>query len=78
MLALIDTEAMLKTVAASAVAGLGITLIFSLAIYGATRFVDLSRDERFGAAGAAAGLAVVSLVAFVAAVTVGIVVMADE
>jgi hypothetical protein len=77
-LGLIDSEALLKTVAASAVAGLAITLIFSLAIYGATRFVELSGDERFAAAGAAAALAVVSLVAFVAAVTVGIVVMVDK
>jgi hypothetical protein len=76
--ALVDTEALLDTVAAAAVAGVGITLIFSLAIYGATRFVDLSRDERFVAAGAAAALAMLSLVAFIAAVTIGIIVMADK
>jgi hypothetical protein len=78
MLALVDSEALLETVASAAVAGIGIIMIFSLAIYGATRFVDLSRDERFVAAGAAATLAVVSLIAFVAAVTIGIVVMADK
>jgi hypothetical protein len=77
-LALVDTEALLDTVAAAAVAGVGITLIFSLAVYGATRFVDLSRDERFVAAGAAAALAMLSLVAFIAAVTIGIFVMADK
>jgi hypothetical protein len=77
-LALVDTEALLDTVAAAAVAGVGITLIFSLAVYGATRFVDLSRDERFVAAGAAAALAMLSLVAFIAAVTIGIIVMADK
>jgi hypothetical protein len=76
--ALVDTEALLDTVAAAAVAGVGITLIFALAIYGATRFVDLSRDERFVAAGAAAALAMLSLVAFIAAVTIGIIVMADK
>jgi hypothetical protein len=76
--ALVDTEALLDTVAAAAVAGVGITLIFSLAVYGATRFVDLSRDERFVAAGAAAALAMLSLVAFIAAVTIGIIVMADK
>jgi hypothetical protein len=77
-LALVDGEALLQTVAISIVASVGITLIFSLAIYGATRFVDLSRDERIGAAGAAAALAVVSLLAFIAAVTIGIVVMVDK
>jgi hypothetical protein len=78
MLAVVDTGALLESVAASAVAGVGITLIFSLAIYGATRFVDLSRDERVAAAGAADALAVVSLFAFVAAVTIGIIVMIDK
>jgi hypothetical protein len=78
MLALVDTEALLETVAASAVAGVGTITIFAVAIYGATRFVDFSRDERFVAAAAAATLAVVGLLAFFAAVTVGIVVMADK
>ena len=40
----VDTEALLKTVAAAFVAGVGVTLIFSLAILGAARFAELSRD----------------------------------
>ena len=43
---LVDTGALLKTVAAAFVAGVGVTLIFSLAILGAARFAELSRDER--------------------------------
>ena len=35
-----------KVVAASLIAGVGVTLVFSLAIHGAVRFVDSRRDGR--------------------------------
>ncbi|HKH14755.1 MAG TPA: hypothetical protein VKA47_08885 [Solirubrobacterales bacterium] len=72
---IVDTEALLKTIVASAVAGVGVTLIFSLAILGAARFADLSRDGRPAAAVAFGVLAVVALAAAAAAVTIGIIVM---
>lgn len=72
---IVDTQALLKTVVASAVAGVGVTFIFSLAILGASRFVELSRDSRPAAAIAFGALGVVALLAAVAAVTVGIIVM---
>jgi len=72
---IVDTEALLKTIVASAVAGVGVTLIFSLAILGASRFADLNRDGRPVAAVVFGVLAVVALAAAAAAVTIGIIVM---
>jgi hypothetical protein len=74
----VDTEALLKTVAAAFVAGVGVTLIFSLAILGAARFAELSRDGRPVAAASFGALAIVALAAAAAAVTVGIIVMTSK
>ncbi|MEK6272538.1 MAG: hypothetical protein AABM42_07815 [Actinomycetota bacterium] len=71
----VDTGALLKTVAAAFVAGVGVTLVFSLAILGAARFADLSRDGRRFAAASFGALAIVALAAAAAAVTIGIIVM---
>ena len=43
---IVDTSDLLQTVAYSSAAGIGVTLIFSLGIYGSTRFADYSRDGR--------------------------------
>lgn len=72
---LVEGKALLETVIASVVAGIGVTFVFSIAIWGAARFVDLSRDERPLAAGAAALVGAIALVATVAAVVVGVLVM---
>jgi hypothetical protein len=75
---IVDTGALLKTVAAAFVAGVGVTLIFSLAILGATRFAEMNRDERPLAAVSFGALAIVALAAAAAAVTIGIIVMASK
>jgi hypothetical protein len=75
---LVDTGALLKTVAAAFVAGVGVTLIFSLAILGATRFAELNRDGRPAAAASFGALAIVALAAAAAAVTIGIIVMTKK
>ena len=75
---IVDTEALLKTIVAAFIAGVGVTLIFSLAILGASRFVDLSRDGRSPGAIAFGALAVVALLAALVAVAVGIIVMAQK
>lgn len=72
---IVDTQALLKTVIAAFIAGVGVTLIFSLAILGASRFADRSRDGRPAAAIAFGALGVVALLGALAAVTVGIIVM---
>jgi len=74
----VDAGALLKTVAAAFVAGVGVTLVFSLAILGAARFADLSRDGRRVAAASFGALAIVALAAAAAAVTIGIIVMSRK
>jgi hypothetical protein len=74
----VDTGALLKTVAGAFVAGVGVTLIFSLAILGAVRFADLSRDGRGVAAASFAALTIVALTAAATAVTIGIIVMSSK
>jgi hypothetical protein len=72
---IVDTEALLKTIVASFIAGVGVTLIFSIAILGASRFADMNRDGRPAAAVAFGLLGVAALLAAGAAVVVGIIVM---
>jgi hypothetical protein len=79
MLAIVvEGKELLQTLVASVVAGVGVTFVFSIAIWGAARFADLSRDERPLAAGAAAALAALALVATAAAVVVGIIAMTKK
>jgi hypothetical protein len=75
---IVDTSALLKTVAAAAIAGIGIAFIFSFAILGAARFVEYGRDGRPAAAGLFGILAIIALLASAAAVTVGIIVMTQK
>jgi hypothetical protein len=78
MAVVVETKELLETVIASVVAGVGITVIFSVAIWGVARFADLSRSERPLAAGAAAALAGLALMVTLAAVVFGIVVMSSK
>jgi len=75
---IVETGDLLKTVVASVVAGVGLTCIFSIAIWGATRYAELSHDERPLAAGAAGTLAVLGFLATLAAVVFGIIVMTNK
>jgi hypothetical protein len=72
---IVEGRALLETVVASVVAGIGVTFVFSVAIWGVARFADLSRSERPLAAGAAAGVAALGLLCTAAAVVVGLIVM---
>jgi hypothetical protein len=75
---IVDTDALLKTIVAAFVAGVGVTFIFSLAILGASRFVDLSRDGRGAEAIAFGVLALVAVLVALAAVTLGVIVMSQK
>jgi hypothetical protein len=78
MAAIVETQELLETVIASVVAGVGVTVVFSIAIWGAARFVDLSRSERPLAAGAAGALAAIALAATLAGVVLGIVIVTNS
>ena len=75
---IVEGKELLQTVVVSLVAGVGVTAIFSVAIWGVGRFADLSREERTLAAGGAALVAVAALLAVAGAVVVGIVVMTKK
>lgn len=74
----VDWKELGSTVAAAAVAGIGVALVFSLAVFGAARWIELRRAGRDLLALAAAGLTVLALAAFVAAIVVGLIVMTDK
>ena len=78
MAVVVETKELLETVVASLVAGVGITAVFSVAIWGAARFVELSRGDRPVAAGAAATLGLLAVAVTLGAVAVGIIVVADN
>ncbi len=78
MAVVVETRELLETVVASLVAGVGITVVFSVGIWGAARFADLSRAERPVAAGVAATLAVFAALVTAFAVVFGIVIMSSK
>jgi hypothetical protein len=75
---IVDWKTLGKVALYSLVSGLGVTLVFSLAIVGAARFAEMRRDGRAVEAGGYAILLAVSLAAVAGAVVVGIVVMAKK
>lgn len=75
---LVEGKELLETVIASTVAGIGVTFVFSVAIWGVARFADLNRNERPLAAGAAAIVAALALLATAAVVVFGIIVMTSK
>lgn len=75
MAVVVETKELLETVVASTIAGVGMTVVFSIAIWGVARFADLSRNERPLAAGAAATLAGLALAVTLAGLAFGIVIM---
>jgi hypothetical protein len=75
---IVETKELLQTVALAFVAGVGVTAIFSVAIWGAARFVDLSQEDRPVAAGASAVIGLLALLAVVATVVVGVIVMTGK
>jgi predicted permease len=75
---IVHTDELLQTIAASVIAGIGVTFLFSLGIWGAGQFAELSRSERPVAATAAAVVGAVALLCVAAAVVTGIVVMTHK
>ena len=78
MATIVETKELVETVIASLVAGVGVTAVFSMAIWGGARFVDFNRDGRPVAAAAAVAVSVLALAATLAGVVFGIVVMTSK
>jgi hypothetical protein len=75
---IVHTNELLQTVAASVIAGIGVTFLFSVGIWGAGQFTELSRSKRPVAATAAAVVGVTALLGVAASVITGIVVMTHK
>ena len=75
---IVDWEALFKVVYQALAAGLGVTLAFSLAVAGTTRFADEVRENRMTRAALYGVLAVTGLLICLAAIVLGIVVMLQK
>jgi nitrogen fixation/metabolism regulation signal transduction histidine kinase len=78
MSTIVETKELVQTVLYATVAGIGVTAIFSVAIWGAARYTDLSQEERRLEAGFAAAASAVALLAVLAAVVIGVIVMTSK
>jgi hypothetical protein len=76
--AIVEGKAMLETVIAASVAGVGVTFAFSVAIWGYGRSAELSGEGRRVAAGSAAAVGALALLAVLGAIVFGIVVMTHK
>jgi len=75
---ILDLEALYKVIVASLVAGVGISAVFGVMVYGGTRFVDMRRESRPMAAGAYGVLATLALIGFIAGLVYGLHVMTSK
>jgi hypothetical protein len=75
---IVETEELWQTVVAAAGAGIGVTFLFSLGIWGSGQFLELSRNDRQVAATGAALVGLLSFAAVVAAVITSIVIMTQK
>jgi hypothetical protein len=74
----VDTDALLQTIAAALVAGIGVIFVFSLAISGFARAAEATRLGRSGEATVFAVLALAGLLATAAAMAAGVIVMTTK
>ncbi len=71
----VDTTALWQTAIASLAAGVGVTVVFSIAILGVAKMSEANRDGRGAAATVYGVLALVFVLATAAAVVAGVIVM---
>ena len=75
---IVDWSDLLQTIGASIIAGIGITVAFSVVIWGTARFADLRREGRTTEAGLPLTVSGVALAVVAAGVVFGIVVMTTK
>jgi hypothetical protein len=74
---MVDWDALLTVVWASAAAGVGVTAAYGFVILGASRAVDLSREGRLGEALVFGVVGAAGIVTVIAAIIFGIVVLSE-
>ena len=75
---IVDTTALWQTVVAAFCAGVGTTIVFSLAILGAARFSEANREGHRLQATMFGALTLVGLLATAAAITAAVIVMTTK
>ncbi len=75
---IVEGKELLQTIGAATIAGVGVTFVFSIAIWGFGRAAELGTEERRLAAGSAALVGALALLFVVAAIVFGIVVMTHK
>ena len=75
---IVDTSALWQTLVAAFVAGVGTTLVFSLAILGVARLAEANRQGRSVQSAVFAALALLGLLATAAAIVFGVIVMTTK
>jgi hypothetical protein len=75
---IVDTSALWQTIVAAFVAGVGTTLVFSLAILGVARLAEANRQGRSVQSAVFAALALLGLLATAAAIVFGVIVMTTK
>jgi uncharacterized membrane protein YkvI len=75
---LVETKALLQSIAASLIAGIGVTAVFSVVVFALARVGDMVREERPAMATAAGALAVLAGLVVAAVIVFGIVVMTQK
>lgn len=76
--AVINVAALAKMLYSSLLAGIGVSVIFSIVILGAVRSADMRRANRTGASAGYAALATVGLVLSAAVVVYGLILVAHK
>ncbi len=74
----VHTDELLQTVAAAVAGGIGVTFAFSVGIWGAGQFAELSRNERPVAAMGAALVGALAFLCVAGALVAGIFVMTGK
>jgi hypothetical protein len=75
---IVDGGALLNMLWASLVAGIGVTLIFSIAIHGTARAIEAGRDGRPAEAAIFGVVGAVALAAVLGGVVLGVIVMLQK
>jgi hypothetical protein len=75
---IVEWDKLLEVVVNASAAGIGVAAVSAVAIHGATRMLDMSREGRAAAAAGFGTLAAVAFAAVLAAIVLGIVVMTSK
>jgi hypothetical protein len=75
---IVNWSDLLQTIGASIVAGIGITVAFSIAVWGSARFADLRREDRAAEAGLPLTISGLALAVVAVGVVFGVIVMTSK